>query len=31
VAAHVHRLSAMFLVGAGGYLICYWVFIADLF
>jgi cytochrome c-type biogenesis protein len=23
---HVHRLSAMFLIGAGAYLIYYWVF-----
>ena len=27
---YVHRASAMFLVGAGGYLIYYWVFIAGL-
>jgi cytochrome c biogenesis protein CcdA len=28
---YVHRISALFLVGAGGYLVYYWVFIADLF
>ena len=27
---HVHRLSAMFLIGSGAYLIHYWVFIARL-
>ena len=27
---HVHRLSAMFLIGAGAYLIYYWVFQAGL-
>jgi cytochrome c biogenesis protein CcdA len=27
---HIHRLSAMFLVGAGVYLIYYWVFFAGL-
>ncbi|MFQ5613611.1 MAG: cytochrome c biogenesis CcdA family protein [Anaerolineae bacterium] len=26
---HVHRASSMFLIGAGGYLIYYWVFFAD--
>lgn len=30
VVPYVHRASAMFLVGAGGYLIYYWVFIAGL-
>ncbi len=28
---YVHRVSALFLVGAGGYLIYYWVFLAGLF
>jgi cytochrome c-type biogenesis protein len=28
---YVHRVSALFLVGAGGYLIYYWVFYADFF
>ena len=27
---HVHRASSLFLVGAGGYLIYYWVFFAGL-
>ena len=27
---HVHRLSALFLVGAGAYLVYYWLFIAGL-
>jgi cytochrome c biogenesis protein CcdA len=27
---HVHRLSAMFLIGSGAYLVYYWVFIARL-
>jgi hypothetical protein len=26
---YVHRVSALFLVGAGGYLVYYWVFIAG--
>ena len=26
---YVHRLSALFLVGAGAYLVYYWFFIAD--
>lgn len=26
---YVHRVSALFMVGAGGYLIYYWVFFAD--
>jgi cytochrome c biogenesis protein CcdA len=28
---YVHRVSALFLVGAGGYLIYYWVYYADFF
>jgi cytochrome c biogenesis protein CcdA len=31
LSPHVHRLSAMFLVGAGLYLVYYWVFQAGLF
>jgi cytochrome c biogenesis protein CcdA len=31
VLPHVHRLSALFLIGAGVYLIYYWIFEADLF
>lgn len=31
VIPYVHRLSALFLIGAGGYLIYYWVFYADFF
>ncbi len=27
---YVHRASALFLIGAGGYLIYYWVFFAGL-
>ena len=30
LAPHVHRLGAMFLIGAGAYLIYYWVFQAGL-
>ena len=30
VLPHVHRASSLFLVGAGGYLIYYWVFFAGL-
>ena len=30
MARHVHRLSAMFLIGAGAYLIYYWVFQSGL-
>ncbi|MDA1129498.1 MAG: hypothetical protein O2913_12495 [Chloroflexi bacterium] len=28
---YVHRMSALFLMGAGSYLIYYWVFYADFF
>jgi cytochrome c-type biogenesis protein len=28
---YVHRMSALFLLGAGAYLIYYWVFSADFF
>jgi len=28
---YIHRVSAMFLIGAGTYLVYYWVFTADLF
>ena len=28
---YVHRMSALFLMGAGTYLIYYWVFYADFF
>jgi cytochrome c biogenesis protein CcdA len=31
VLPYVHRLSALFLIGAGVYLIYYWIFEADLF
>ncbi len=31
IVPHVHRVSALFLVGAGAYLIYYWVFQAGLF
>ncbi len=31
IVPHVHRVSALFLMGAGAYLIYYWVFQADLF
>lgn len=31
VVPHVHRVSALFLMGAGAYLIYYWVFQAGLF
>ena len=31
VVPHVHRLSAIFLAGAGAYLIVYWVWLGDLF
>lgn len=31
LSKYVHRVSALFLVGGGAYLIYYWVFIADLF
>jgi hypothetical protein len=27
---YVHRVSAMFLIGSGAYLVYYWVFIARL-
>ncbi|MCU0521532.1 MAG: hypothetical protein MUF84_12660 [Anaerolineae bacterium] len=27
---HVHRFGALFLIGAGGYLVFYWFFIAGL-
>ena len=27
---YVHRMSAMFLVGAGAYLVYYWLFIAGI-
>jgi cytochrome c biogenesis protein CcdA len=27
---YVHRISSLFLAGAGAYLICYWLFIAGL-
>jgi hypothetical protein len=27
---YVQRISALFLVGAGAYLVYYWLFIADL-
>ena len=30
VMPHVHRISALFLTGAGAYLVYYWVFIAGL-
>ena len=26
---HVHRMSALFLAGAGAYLVYYWLFISD--
>lgn len=28
---YVHRFSALFLIGAGFYLVYYWIFVADLF
>lgn len=31
ILPHVHRMSALFLMGAGAYLIYYWVFYADFF
>ncbi len=31
IVPHVHRMSALFLMGAGAYLIYYWVFQAGLF
>lgn len=31
MAPHVHRLSAVFLAGAGAYLIIYWVVLGDIF
>jgi len=27
---YVHRFSALFLIGAGGYLVFYWIFIAGI-
>ena len=30
VVPHIHRLSAFFLIGAGGYLLYYWIFIQGL-
>ncbi len=30
VAPHIHRLTAMFAIGAGAYLVYYWVFVAGL-
>jgi hypothetical protein len=29
IMPHVHRISALFLAGAGAYLVYYWVFIAS--
>lgn len=31
ITPYLHRISTMFLIGAGGYLIYYWVFYADFF
>lgn len=30
VMPYMHRMSALFLAGAGVYLVCYWLFIAGL-